>query len=422
MIGRTAPGRWVTGTGWPAVRSAALTTGRAVGPVAGPVFGTVSGFGWAVLGATIAAFVAGAAFGWRELVVIGFVLLAALLIAIGFAVGRSAYAVRLDLALDRVVVGERAVGRIAVSNTSARPLLPARIELPVGSAYASFQLPRLAPGAEYDDLFGIPTKKRAVIVVGPVRSVRGDPLGLMRREIRWTDPVDLFVHPKTVSLGGSSSGFLRDLEGVESRIITDNDVSFHALREYVPGDDRRYIHWKTSARTGKLMVRQFEETRRSHLAIALSTNRVDYSPAEDGEEEFELAVSVAGSLGVQALMEERELTVLTPSATLHTETGRRLLDDLSDVATADRRENVVQLAKATGTAVPQASVAFLVFGGGVTPTQIQASSVHIPLGVRVIAIAARPGAAISLRQLGEIALLTVGDLTDLPRALRRTTT
>jgi hypothetical protein len=111
--------------------------------------------------------------------------------------------------------------------------------------------------------------------------------------------------------------------------------------------------------------------------------------------------------------------VLTPTATLHTETGRRLLDDLSDVDTADRRENVVQLAKATGTAVPQASVAFLVFGGGVTPSQIQQSSMHIPLGVRVIAIAARPGASMSLRQLGDITLLTVGELTDLPRALRR---
>ena len=416
----SAPARWVTGTGWPAVSTTARRAGSAIAPAVGPVLGTVSGFGWAVLGVTIVAIVAGAALGWRELLVIGFVLLAALLIAIGFAVGRSAYAVRLDLALTRVVVGERAVGRLAVSNTSARTLLPARIELPVGSAFASFQLPRLAPEAEHDELFGIPTGRRAVIVVGPVRSVRGDPLGLLRRELRWTDPVDLFVHPRTVSLGGSSSGFLRDLEGVESRVLSENDVSFHALREYVPGDDRRYIHWKTSARTGKLMVRQFEETRRSHLAIALSTNRADYADGEAGDAEFELAVSVCGSLAVQALMEEREITVLTPSSSLHVETGRRLLDELSAVEQSETsRETVVQLAKTTGTAVPQASVAFLLFGSGVTPTQIQASSMHIPLGVRVIAIASRPGERMSLRTLGDITLLTVGDLTDLPRALRR---
>lgn len=413
--GGSRPGRWVRGTGRPAVVSAA----RVVWRVVGPVLGTVSGFGWAVLGATIAALIAGSILGWRELLVIGFVLLTALLIAVGFAIGRSAYAVRLDLALDRVVVGERAVGRIAVTNTSARTLLPARIELPVGSSFASFALPRLAPQAEHDDLFGIPTHRRSVIVVGPVRSVRGDPLGLMRREIRWTDPVDLFVHPRTVALGGSSSGVLRDLEGVESRIISADDVSFHALREYVPGDDRRSIHWKTSARTGKLMVRQFEETRRSHLAIALSTNRSDYAEGEKGEDEFELAVSVCGSLGVQAIREERDITVLTQNDTLESATGRRLLDELSGVEQTERRESIVQLAKTTGTAVPQASVAFLIFGSTVTPAQLQASTVHIPLGIRVIAVSARPGAAMSMRRIGELSLLTIGQLGDFPLALRR---
>lgn len=431
----TNPVRWVRERGWPwitrstapAWRPVAKTAGPALaatGRTLGPVFGTVSGFGWAVLVVTVAALIAGLVFGWRELVVIAFVLLAALLIAIGFAIGRSAYAVRLDLALTRVVVGERAVGRIAVTNTSTRSLLPARIELPVGSAFAGFQLPRLAPQAEHDDLFNIPTRRRSVIVVGPVRSVRGDPLGLMRRELRWTDPVDLYVHPRTVPLGGSSAGILRDLEGIESRILSDNDVSFHALREYVPGDDRRYIHWKTSARTGKLMVRQFEETRRSHLALALSTNRSDYTETADDVElgqnaEFELAVSICGSLGVEAIREEFDLTVLTQKQTLQSETGRRLLDELSGVEQSDRRESIVQLAKTMSGAAPHASVAFLLFGSTVTPSQLQAASVHIPLGVRVLAVSAQPGAPLSLRQIGDMTLLTVGELSDFPLALRR---
>ncbi|MFB2579903.1 DUF58 domain-containing protein [Herbiconiux sp. P15] len=422
-VGGSRPVVWVRETARPWLVQHVGPVLRAVWRVLGPVLTTVSGFGWAVLAATIASIVAGSILGWRELLIVGFVLLAALLIAVGFAIGRSAYAVKLDLALNRVVVGERAVGRIAVTNTSTRTLLPARIELPVGSSFASFHLPRLAPQAEHDDLFGIPTHRRSVISVGPVRSVRGDPLGLLRREIRWTDPRDLFVHPRTVSLGGSSSGFLRDLEGIESRVLSDNDVSFHALREYVPGDDRRYIHWKTSARTGKLMVRQFEETRRSHLAIGLSTNRSDYGVAAGDDEtfsgEFELAVSVCGSLGVQALREEFDLTVLTQRGTLLAETGRRLLDELSAVEQTDRRESIVQLAKTVGSSVPDASVAFFVFGSTVTPAQLQASSVHVPLGVRVLAVSCRPGARLSLRQIGEMSLLTVGDLSDFPLALRR---
>lgn len=388
---------------------------RRVWGVVGPILSIPSAFGWAVLAAAVLALILGAVFGWLELTTIGFVGLVVLLVAVGFVVGRSSFRVDLDLALTRVVVGERAVGRIAVTNTGTRSALPARIELPVGSSFASFHLPRLEPSGQHDDLFGIPTTRRSIITVGPVRSVRGDALGLLRREVRWTDPQELFVHPRTISIEGSSSGFLRDLEGIASKDLANDDVSFHALREYVPGDDRRYIHWKTSARTGTLMVRQYEETRRSHLAIALSTSASDYLDPD----EFELAVSTCGSLGLQALREERDLTVLVPGRALHTETGRRLLDDLSGVEITPSRQSIVQLAKAMGNAVPNASVAVLVFGADVTATELQTASVHLPLGVRTIAVSCVPGQAVSRRQIGDLVLLSIGELAELPPALRR---
>ena len=135
----------------------------------------------------------------------------------------------------------------------------------------------MKPQQVHEDLFTIPTARRAVIVVGPVRSVRADPLHLLRRQVLWTEPEDLFVHPRTVALAGSAAGFIRDLEGMPTTELSSADVSFHALRDYVPGDDRRHIHWKTTARTNKLMVRQFEETRRAHLAISLSINTDEYA-------------------------------------------------------------------------------------------------------------------------------------------------
>ncbi|TIH33741.1 DUF58 domain-containing protein [Subtercola vilae] len=399
----------------PRVRAGASGAWQHASPVVGGVLGVVSGFGWAVLGAAIVALVVGRAFGWLELTVLGVALLAALVLSVIFIVGRSAYSVTLNLAANRVVVGTRAVGSIVVGNASTRALLPSRVELPVGGGFASFQVPRLVPGAEHDDLFGIPTAKRAVITVGPVRSVRGDPLGLLRREIRWTEPELLFVHPQTVRIDGTSAGFIRDLEGQTSRVLSSDDVSFHALREYVPGDDRRNIHWKTSARTGVLMVKQFEETRRSHLALALSTNAADYATAD----EFELAISSCGSLGLQALKEERDVTVMVQGSTLHSETGRRLLDDLSSLEQTERRDTIVHLAKVAGQQVPDASVAVLMFGAQVTATQLQAATVYIPLGVRIIAVSCRPGAAVSRRMIGDLTLLTIGALDELPAALRR---
>ena len=180
-----------------------------------------------------------------------------------------------------------------------------------------------------------------MIVVGPVRSVRADPLHLLRRRVMWTEPVDLFVHPRTVSLGSSAAGFIRDLEGMPTTELSSADVSFHALRDYVPGDDRRHIHWKTTARTNKLMVRQFEETRRAHLAISLSINTDEY----DSEAEFEMAISVAASIGRQAISEQRDLDVLTQKGPLRCETGRNMLDDMTRIVGAPMRKTAVDLAR-----------------------------------------------------------------------------
>jgi uncharacterized protein (DUF58 family) len=374
----------------------------------------LGGYGWAVLAVAALAWWAGVHYGWAELTILAAVTGFVLLTAIASAVGRSRYAVSLDLAQRRVVVGERAVGRVEVRNASTRALLPAEIELPVGAGLAAFPLPRLAPGAVHDDIFAVPTQRRCVIVVGPVRSVRGDALGLVRREVRWTEPVELFVHPRTVPLNGAAAGFMKDLEGRPTRELSASDVSFHALREYVMGDDRRHVHWKSTARAGQLMVKQFEETRRSHLAVALSSNPNDYADPE----EFELAVSVAGSLGVQALREEKDVTVVLQSGALRGGSAGRLLDDLTRATLDPSREDIVSLAKNVGSSVLGASVVVLLFGAAVTPAQMRQATVRLPLEVRVIAIQCVLGAALRRRSIAHLTVLTIGDLGDLPKAMR----
>ncbi len=117
----------------------------------------------------------------------------------------------------------------------------------------------------HEQTFPVPTARRGVLEIGPARTVRADPVGLVRREVVWTDRTQLFVHPRTIGIPSMSTGLIRDLEGLADADLAASDVSFHALREYLPGDERRHIHWRSTARTGRYMVRQFEETRRSHL-------------------------------------------------------------------------------------------------------------------------------------------------------------
>jgi len=383
-----------------------------------PVLAVVQPAGWAVLMVGLAAFWAGQRFGWTELVVVAIACLVALAIAVVFVVGRSEYRIRLDLTRKRVVVGSRAVGRVEVLNTASTAQLPSEIELPVGSAGATFGLPRLAPGEVHEELFTVPTSRRAVIPVGPVRSVRGDGLGLLRREKEWTETLELFVHPRTVPLHGAISGFLKDLEGKPTRDLSPSDVSFHALREYSPGDDLRYVHWKTTARTGRLMVRQFEETRRSHLVVVLSTAAADY----DDPEEFELAVSVAGSLGLQALREERDVTVLVQGQTFRGQTGGRLLDELTRLELAPRGTRLAELAREVGEQVPDASAAVLLFGATVPPALVHLAGTRVPIDVQSLAVRCVPGAPVQRHALADLAVLDLGTLDALPSSMRRVTT
>lgn len=377
----------------------------------------VSPVGWGVAVVALLSLLLGRRLGWLELASIGAALMTVLLVALLMTVGRSRYAITLDMADRRVKVGERALGRLEVRNVARRRSLPSRVELPVGSVTAEFSVPALGAGAEHDDLFAIPTAKRAVIVVGPVRSVRGDPFGLARRSVRWTRPVELFVHPLLVSLAGASSGLLRDLEGQATRDLSDSDLSFHALRDYVAGDDRRYIHWRTTARRGSLMVKQFEDTRRTQTAIALATDPRDYAD----DDEFELAVSVIASVGVQTIREERELAMIAGPGKLRVETPPLLLDDCSGLELHPSGAGMALLGRRVAQEAPEASVAMLVTGSEPSTAELRLGSRHVPAGTRTVVVRCERGADITVRTHGTLSLATIGSLDDLPRLLRRVT-
>lgn len=376
--------------------------------------GTVSAAGWAVLALAVAALWLGLAYGWAEFTAVAVAAVALLALAALFLLGRSRYEVTLGLASQRVRVGEGASGRVTVRNKGTASLLPTHIELPVGAGLARLDIPRLGSGALHEELFTIPTTRRAVVPVGPVRSVRGDPLGLFRREVHLTDAVDLYVHPRTVPLGEVTAGFLRDLDGRPVREMSDSDMSFHAVRDYVVGDDRRAVHWRSTARAGKLMVRQHEETRSWKLSVALSTQRSDYADAD----EFELAVSVAASVGAHAFAEGRAVVLRHQRGTLRAGSARQLLDGLSAVEAQDRPGRFSELAHATAAAAPDASIITLVCGSAVTPTELRAAHARTPLGATVVAVRCALGQQATRRSIGDLPVLSVGELVQLPRALR----
>jgi uncharacterized protein (DUF58 family) len=388
----------------------------------------VTWLGWSVALAVAVAFVLGYVLGWQELVAGAWAGVIVVVAAALFLIGRTTHEATLTLPVNRIVAGESAVGQLDVTNPSRRLLPGARLEVPVGGGLADFQVPALPAGGSYEDVFTVPAVHRGVIPVGPVRVVRADPLGLVRREREWDERIDLYVHPRTISVPSLSTGFVRDLEGNPTRDLTANDVSFHALREYMPGDERRSIHWKSTAKTGQFMVRQFEETRRSHLMVALSLAEADYS----GDDDFEMAVSVAGSLGVRAIRDARTVSVVASESTpefakrkvfamrsLAAISPTRLLDDLSRVDRSATALGLSDLARVAADSIAGISLAFLVCGSAVSPATLRSASRHFPAGVEVIAVVCDPEIVPSFRTAGELSVLTIGFLEDLQQAMAR---
>ncbi|MFJ2532668.1 DUF58 domain-containing protein [Microbacterium maritypicum] len=372
---------------------------------------------WVLMALAVGFWVLGQTAGWSEFTIAAVVIAIAVALCALFLIGRTAYDVALDLARTRVVVGERAVGALTLANRGTRAILPSRVVLPVGSGRGEFGIQRLAPGEEAEELFAIPTQKRGVVKVGPVSVVRGDPLGLFERAHRRDDPVDLFVHPRTVLFDGQSLGYLRDLEGLPAADLSRDDVSFHALLEYQPGDDLRHVHWRSTARTGTMMVRQYEETRRSHFVIGLSRSLADYATEDD----FELGVSAAGSIGLRALRDSQRVDMRVQGRELPAGTGKQLLDSLSAVENSKPKEGgIAELAGVVSATMPLASVVVLVCGARVKSDDLRLACARLPFGARVLVVVADTTAsAPALRRIGDADVVTVGALEQIPLALQK---
>jgi uncharacterized protein (DUF58 family) len=141
---------------------------------------------------------------------------------------------------------------------------------------------------------------------GPLRVSTGFPLGFIRRVVSFRDDEEILVYPR---IGQLTPEFL-GLEHQErhwgpharaNRTAAEGD--FYGLRDWRPGDSRRWIHWRTTARSGNLVVRQFEEQNRRNVAIVL-----DLTPAADDssdssehdrgtfEERVEMAIRFAATI------------------------------------------------------------------------------------------------------------------------------
>lgn len=387
----------------------------------------ITPLGWFVCVVAVLGVVSGAVFSWIEAWFVAVFALLLLFIALPFLLGSRSYRTTLGVSRKYVVAGGEVHLSVEVQNIAARPQLPAVIELPVGDALRELTVPLLGPHHGTQIPVVVPTARRGVIRVGPLTVARQDPLGLLRREMTWQDIHSVHVHPRTVLLPPNSAGLVRDLEGQSSKRLTDSDLSFHAVREYVAGDAMRHIHWKSTAKTGKMMVRQYEESQTARLAVLFDARREEYA----SDEEFELGVSLAASISVQAVREGRERFIasawtpgkLRPSVDgleeMSSRTPLQMLDAWAELDAAVGGHPIEVLSHNLAHTVRNLSIVVIVTGSVPEMDRIRRAAISFSPDVHVMAVRAELLANPAAQRIDSLTLATVGSLGDLPQLMVR---
>jgi hypothetical protein len=148
--------------------------------------------------------------------------------------------------------------------------------------------------------------RRGLYRIGPSFTEASDPMGLVRRFKMDRRPEFLTVTPKVCGLGsGWPLGHNAIHRTPRRRSLFEDPARFVGIRDYQPSDSIRRIHWRATARLGKLQVKTFEP---AVLQGALLL--VDGAPGAD-EELFELTVTTAASVADYVLFEGQKVGLLS---------------------------------------------------------------------------------------------------------------
>ncbi len=256
--------------------------------------------GWGLLVGGVLAIVAGWIFGPVEFHVLGAVAVAAVAVALLIRLLRpSRVRIARRVVPRRLPAGDPARIDLAVVNTGRRrsPLLRLRDRVGDGRG-VSMSIAPLAPGETVVGAYRLPTTRRGIVELGPVRVTDVDALGLARRHHDVASRSHLIVHPPIEPLSRVRAPLGDDpfLGEEANRSHGARADEFDGLRSYVPGDDLRRVHWPSSARHDELLVRQYRPPRHGRLQIV-----VDTRPPGDDELVADRTTSVAGSIAVALL-------------------------------------------------------------------------------------------------------------------------
>ncbi len=293
--------------------------------------------GWGLLVAAVVCFLVARLLGVPELQVAA---LTILLVLGGAAL--LVWTAGSRLTVDRTVTpgtvwfDQQATVQLTISNVAPVPSSPAHLVDAVPSGFgghAHLRVGALPPEGRVSATYRLRGAQRGTATIGPLEARTGDPFGCFSRTITLPSTSTLTVYPPVVRVphglplgGATSSGRLG------RRRLTPDGEDLADVREYVHGDDLRSVHWASTARRGKLMVRR-AETATAPRAVVLLDVRAERHVGAGPAASIESAVAAAASAAHHLASRGRAVVLL--DAPLRTaarpEPWERLLTRLADV-------------------------------------------------------------------------------------------
>lgn len=302
--------------------------------------------GIAVLVAAVVLYVAGEAAGWPMVRGLAGAAAGTLLAGVLATARRPQVSVRREVYPDPVESEQPALATLRVGNPTGRRqtpftardviehgILPTRRPEPeCAGGEHTVQVRSLPAGGSATFHYELPTRRRGRVTVGPLSMARLDPFGLLRRPLSAGNVATLRVYPKTHPARALAGGYPRHHhEGRAADPPLQGSSDLRDVREYVVGDEVRYLHWKSTARTGQLMVRDYIDPDQPRFTLLLDTR-----PRVLSAEEFEQAAQVAASLVKPAALAGHRCRLITSDGLDVATAGgpqalRQIFDVLCDV-------------------------------------------------------------------------------------------
>jgi uncharacterized protein (DUF58 family) len=224
---------------------------------------------------------------------------------------------RRRLSHNQVFFGEEIVLEIEVANRKPLPLpwlqiedeLPEKVGLLKGKAEATIEdrvvLTNIFPINMYHRVkrrFPMRCSQRGVFTFGPARVRSGDLFGFFRREKQFDRLDYLLVYPRLVpleKLGIPSRQLFGDIR--LKRHLFQDPVLTAGVRDYFPGDSLKRIHWKSTARLGRLQTKVYEPTTTVDISLFLDVRTLKAPLWGSVYQLQELGIIAAASISQHAL-------------------------------------------------------------------------------------------------------------------------